>query len=115
MVDVTVVSVQTDGVNVAARMEGLAEAAHRSALGLVSLGAWAAYFGDHALALRLLGDSIARLETRVWYLWLPLFDETRRQPGFEDLIRDLELVDYWREYGWPEFCRPLGESDFECR
>ncbi|MCK7592729.1 tetratricopeptide repeat protein [Pseudomarimonas salicorniae] len=24
------------------------------------------------------------------------------------------FVDYWREKGWPEACRPLGREDFEC-
>ena len=24
------------------------------------------------------------------------------------------LVDYWRERGWPDLCRPMGANDFVC-
>jgi hypothetical protein len=50
----------------------------------------------------------------MWYFWLPLFEDVRRVPDFKSLVRDLGLVDYWREYGWPPFCRPLDGEDFEC-
>ena len=38
----------------------------------------------------------------------------RMLPGFKDLVRDLGLVDYWREFGWGQHCKPVGESDFTC-
>jgi Tfp pilus assembly protein PilF len=33
----------------------------------------------------------------------------------KELIQKARLPEYWRETGWPERCRPLGENDFECR
>jgi hypothetical protein len=43
------------------------------------------------------------------------FRDVRRLPAFKDLLRDLGLVDYWRQTSnWGYFCRPLGDRDFEC-
>jgi len=36
-------------------------------------------------------------------------------PEFKQLVRNEGLVDYWRVYGWPDLCRPLGDDDFQCR
>jgi len=48
-------------------------------------------------------------------VWLPLFRDMRQLPGFKDLLREIGLVDYWRETGdWGDFCRPVGDNDFEC-
>ena len=38
----------------------------------------------------------------------------RRLDGFKDLITELGLEDFYRTYGWPDYCRPLGDDDFEC-
>jgi tetratricopeptide (TPR) repeat protein len=78
------------------------------------VAAWAAHYGDLELALT---AAEAATETRVqniWFLWLPLFDDVRRTPGFKELVVERTLVDYWREYGWPAACRPVGDSDLEC-
>jgi hypothetical protein len=48
-------------------------------------------------------------------LWGPLMRDVRRLPGFKDLVRDTGLVDYWRAYGWPDFCRPISDDDFVCQ
>ena len=30
-------------------------------------------------------------------------------------MRELGLVDYWRAVGdWGDFCKPVGDDDFEC-
>ena len=50
-----------------------------------------------------------------WYFWLPLMAEVRRAPEFRSIVRELGLVEYWQAYTWADFCRPLGEADFECR
>jgi TolB-like protein/Flp pilus assembly protein TadD len=47
-------------------------------------------------------------------LWHSSYAPVRRTERFKKLVRDLGLVDYWRERGWPEFCRPVGADDFEC-
>jgi hypothetical protein len=38
----------------------------------------------------------------------------RRERRFATLAETMNLVDYWRAYGWPEGCEPKGES-FTCR
>lgn len=40
--------------------------------------------------------------------------EARKLPEFRQLVRELGLLDYWREYGWGDFCKPVGDNDFEC-
>jgi hypothetical protein len=47
-------------------------------------------------------------------LWRPMMAGVRSLPGFKDLVRDLGLVDYWRELGWGEHCKPVGDDDFQC-
>lgn len=36
---------------------------------------------------------------------------TRR---YKQLVIDLNLDRYWAEHGWPSFCEPVGNSDFQC-
>jgi TolB-like protein/DNA-binding winged helix-turn-helix (wHTH) protein len=70
---------------------------------------WAAWYGDVELAL-----SAMRRSDTTYAFWIPLMKDVRRHPGFKDLVRDMNLVEYWREYGWADSCRPIGEDDFEC-
>ena len=37
-----------------------------------------------------------------------------RDPRSKSKLIEFGLVAYWRENGWPQGCRPLGSSDFEC-
>jgi hypothetical protein len=91
-----------------------AAASNPSSVELVWMASWVAYFGDPAFSLRLARESVARQASSMYYLWLPLFEDVRRLPEFKDIVRDLDLVDYWREFGWPPFCRPLDGDDFAC-
>lgn len=91
-----------------------ADKSHASAGSLIRLAAWAAYFGDAELALQALREATRQQPSRVWYVWLPVFETVRDRPEFSALIRDLGLADYWRQYGWPAFCRPLDDGDFAC-
>ncbi len=34
----------------------------------------------------------------------------RQDPRFAELVTEYGLVDYWREYGWPDYCQLMGES-----
>jgi TolB-like protein len=80
---------------------------------------WAAYFGDPDLSLQLRrrmprDNTTARLAL-MFSLWRPVEKNVRRLPRFKDFVRELGLLDYWRTGGkWGEFCRPIGQSDFEC-
>ena len=78
--------------------------------------AWASYYGDQGLAIDGLRSSPEALfSTGGGLLWDPVFAEMRRTPAFKALVRDFGYLDYWRESGeWGDFCRPLGETDFEC-
>jgi hypothetical protein len=78
------------------------------------LSAWAAYFGDTALALQWLREATELQATTLGFAWLPVFADARREPGFKDFLRDFGIVDYWKRFGWPESCRPLENDDFVC-
>ena len=47
-------------------------------------------------------------------LWHPSYAPVRKTERFKKIMFDEGLVAYWRERGWPSFCRPLGANDFEC-
>ena len=46
--------------------------------------------------------------------WAPEFTPVRKTERFKAYVRKIGLVDYWRERGWPDFCRPMGAVDFVC-
>ena len=71
---------------------------------------WARYYGDDELALRAMRRSPDR-----WYFWTPLLAPLRKTEAFKEIVSDMGMVDYWREYGWNDFCQPVGADDFECR
>jgi len=47
-------------------------------------------------------------------MWSPTMAPARKTERFKRFVRDAGLVDYWRERGWPSFCRPVGADDFAC-
>lgn len=48
------------------------------------------------------------------HLWLPQFTEYRQSSYFKELAQGLGMVDYWREAGFPPFCKEVSETEFEC-
>jgi TolB-like protein/Tfp pilus assembly protein PilF len=46
----------------------------------------------------------------VWHFWRSDMAPFRQDPRFAELVTELEMVDYWREYGWPDVCQPAGVS-----
>lgn len=74
----------------------------------------AAWLGAPELALDAMDEAIAAVATASWNLWRPVLSEMRALPGFKEMVRRHGFVDYWREYGWPDLCRPLAGQDFEC-
>jgi len=74
----------------------------------------AAYFGDPQFALKVKGQEVRAATIRLQTLWYPVMSEVRQLPEFKKLVSDLNLVEYWRAYGWADACRPLGDNDFTC-
>ena len=70
---------------------------------------FAAYFGNSTLAL----DTLSR-SPDAYAIWTPYMADVRRLPGFKDLVHKLGLPEYWREFAWGDFCRPIGAEDFAC-
>jgi TolB-like protein/tetratricopeptide (TPR) repeat protein len=78
------------------------------------IGLLAAFFGDPELALEAFSREVPYTSVRYATLWYPMMSEVRRQPRFKTLVAQVNLVDYWRKYGWADSCRPLGPEAFEC-
>ena len=74
----------------------------------------AAYFGDPQFALKVKGQEVRNGAARLQAIWYPVMSEVRQLPEFKDLVTELNLVEYWRAYGWADACEPLGEDDFTC-
>ena len=78
------------------------------------LATMAAYFGDPETAFEILSREVRYTPIRFGVLWLPVMSDVRRLPEFKQFVTDVKLVDYWREYGWSDYCRPIGTDDFVC-
>jgi TolB-like protein/tetratricopeptide (TPR) repeat protein len=78
---------------------------------------WLAWFGDYATALDSMRKDFERPGYRyaaLWWIWDPGLSGVRKLPGFKQLMRDAGVVDYWRKYGWSDYCKPTTGDDFEC-
>jgi tetratricopeptide (TPR) repeat protein len=114
VVNAGVANLESPEAGLAALRSLYANPAMRTANNLRSLSGWAAYFGDPALALQWFREATDLQPTSLLSVWLPLYAATRREPGFKDLLRDFGVVDYWKRFGWTDFCRPLENDDFVC-
>jgi TolB-like protein/DNA-binding winged helix-turn-helix (wHTH) protein len=79
----------------------------------VALAVWSAYYSEPALALELLSDAAPRLG-HPGVIWLPLFADARSLPGFAELAQRMGMADYWRVYGFADFCKPVN-AQVQCR
>ena len=80
----------------------------------IQLALWAGHFGDPELALEIVRELTARNSQNLYPVWFPQLSTMRQLPEFKALIREVGFVEYWNEFGWPEICRPIGNSDFVC-
>ncbi len=78
------------------------------------VGRLAAWYGDTALAFTLAAEEARGGEPRSYGLWLPYMREVRQLPEFKTLMEEINLVEFWREFGWGDYCEPVGNDDFEC-
>jgi hypothetical protein len=70
-----------------------------------------AILGEHERA----ADRQAANASAAWVvMWWDYFHDFRQSSYFKAKIREMKIYDYWREHGWPDFCGPVGDDDFEC-
>jgi len=62
----------------------------------------------------LLGTEGVPTETRYFASFFSDAKVLRQHPQYRALFRDSGLVDYWRKWGWSDYCEPAGEDDFRC-
>jgi hypothetical protein len=74
----------------------------------------AAFYDDPDFALEVFAKEARLTTVRYGAFWYPVMSDVRQLPAFKELMKDVNLVEYWRRHGWPDHCRPLGENDFEC-
>jgi len=80
---------------------------------------WAAYYGDFDLAEAILSVGV-RTDNEYGDIhdtsWLnyEVISKLRNTEAYKQLVRSINLDDFWRESGFPDSCRPLGEDDFAC-
>ena len=48
-------------------------------------------------------------------IWWARDDAWLKSQSRKRLMQSWHLPEYWRKHGFPPQCRPIGESDFECR
>ena len=78
---------------------------------LFSLAHYTAFLGDDALTLQILALWAKQPTQNLHVIWRPSFAQARQTSAFEQLVRDVKLVDYWRSTGeWGEFCRETGTT-----
>lgn len=81
---------------------------------LLHIALFAAWLDDPELALEAFVTELDGSTVRMTYLWDALLSDMRQLPDFKPLVEEVGLVAYWREYGWADVCRPIGDNDFEC-
>lgn len=98
---------------VAAGLEAYKASPNKIAAEAVYVAAIAAHSGDHESAVEVLRTALDDVWTSVFWLWLPVFDDTRQLASFRELLSESGIVEYWQQHGWPEVCQPQGDS-FTC-
>ena len=47
-------------------------------------------------------------------IWSETFREQRKTPEFFEMMERAGMVEYWREFGWPDDCASLDQNLAEC-
>ncbi len=74
---------------------------------------FAAHRGDADIYFAAHEDQLARYSYYFRYA-LPVSGPLLGDPRGKEMLRRYGFVAYWREKGWPAYCRPLVDNDFEC-
>jgi len=46
--------------------------------------------------------------------WTDESSSLRQSPEYKQILTKVDLVDLWKQRGWPDLCHAVGEDDFEC-
>jgi tetratricopeptide (TPR) repeat protein len=98
----------------AALREFYADPAYADVPGITGITRCAAQFGDAELALAGLRKANEFSHALMTAIWGRSWQTVRTDPAFKQFVTEVGLVAYWRDAGWPDKCRPLGDDDFEC-
>jgi TolB-like protein len=82
-----------------------------------TLALFAEAYGDREVVIAALQRFVKYPPDLYWAeaLWAPSHNGVREDPRFKQILRDQGLYDYWRASGdWGDFCKPVGNDDFEC-
>lgn len=83
-------------------------------LNIMEISIKAAYLGDSEFALEAMEKSYRLNNPNIWGIWLPVFKKERQLPRFKEFVKEIGLVDYWKEFGWPDLCHTVSDDDFVC-
>jgi len=80
---------------------------------------WAAYYGDYALASRIMDTGIQSdvklgLFDTTWIINYPIMSPVYNTEPYKRMVRSIQLDSFWRKHGFPINCRPVGDDDFSC-
>lgn len=89
------------------RQDALQSMSHESAL------VFFATLGDLDRAFEAAGRLAGDKRLSLALLWGPEMRAMREDPRMEALVKQVGLLDYWRQYGWPDQCQPSGDG-FAC-
>lgn len=77
---------------------------------VISCDAWIGH-GDLAVET-LLSVDITELQ---WFaFFMSEWSVLRQHPRFRELVVEQSLLDYWKTWGWSDYCEPVGEDGFRC-
>ena len=91
-----------------------ADPAYTDVSSITGITRCAAQFGDAELAVAGLRKANEVSHALMGAIWGRSWQTVRPDPAFKQFAADVGLVAYWRDAGWPDKCRPLGDDDFEC-
>ena len=76
----------------------------------------AAHHGELDLAMDFLRAEYLVDGFGAWILlWFPALKQVRATPAFKQFLLDVGLAEMWRATGsWGDFCKPVGDDDFQC-
>ncbi|MCH7807442.1 MAG: hypothetical protein IH995_09960 [Proteobacteria bacterium] len=73
-----------------------------------------AHSGQKDLLFKWLTDNVKLGFWGTFFTFLPEMRPYFGTPEFKNHMIELELPPYWRKIGWPDYCKPVGDDDFEC-